>query len=104
LPVLADEIDIGFQERHLRLALTFGLLARSFPEFEDFLEGLDVGGVLFADADVPGVVLADVDSHRIRPNRDADTDVAISQQKSLEEIRRRLRADQRMPAGDRDGV
>src|ERR1019366_10784116 len=91
--IFPEKVDIGFQEGHLRLALTLCLVARSLPEFQHLLERLDAGSVLFSDADVPGVVFADVDAHGIRAHRDADADVAVTQQESLEEIRRRLRAD-----------
>jgi hypothetical protein len=93
LAILLEKVDIRFQEGHLRLALALRLLARPFPEVQHLLKGLDVGGVLFADADVPRVVLADVYAQRVRPHRDADADVAVTQQQSFEEIRRRLRAD-----------
>ena len=104
LGVLTEKIDSRFEEGHLRLAAALGLLAGPVPEIEHFAERLDVGRMFFADANVPHVVLADVDAQGIRAHRDAYADVPIAEQEALEEVRRGLGSGEAVPPGDRGGI
>ncbi len=104
LRVLAEEVDVSFEGQHLRFALPFGLLGGALPELEQLLEVQDVRVVIFADANVPGVFLAQVEAQGVRPDCDADADIAVAQQHAFEETGGGQITDDAVAAGDLESI
>ncbi len=104
LRVLAKEGDLLLEEQHVGFPQPLRLLTRALPEFEQFGEGQDVLGVIFADPDVPGIGLTDVQTERVRPHGHADADVAVAEQHPFEEVGGGEGANDLVPAGDRGAI
>jgi len=99
-----EEIDVFLQVHHVGLALFFCFLASALPHLkqvgkrEHFILGR------LADANIPAVVLPDVDSKCIGPHHGADADVPISEQHSFQKRGSRNIASHRMLLRDGKGV
>ncbi len=60
--------------------------------------------VVFADANVPGILLSDVQAQRVGSHSHGDPEIAIAEQHTFEEIRCGAVAQNAVAAGDREGV
>jgi len=86
--VLTEERDFAFEIKQVGFVLALGFVAGTLPKLQEPIEWEHVLSVFFADADIPGIGFADVQTESIWSHREADTDIAVAQQHTFKEIGR----------------
>jgi hypothetical protein len=81
--VFAQESDLVLEVDHVGPAAPLCTVHGFLPELFQFVESKDLLIEILANANVPRVLLADVEAEPIRPDRDTETDITVSEKNSF---------------------